>query len=97
MGNQKGTRTGWLGCLEGTALTDLDLAVDAFMDHPMRTRGTHVTIPHQNRVGRFDHLELVRVAGQTVGGDRHGGWSRLDWMGGRIVDTVAGFGLRSSS
>ena len=31
--------------LVGTTLTDLDLAIDAFMNHPVWTRSTHVTIP----------------------------------------------------
>lgn len=59
-------------------MTDLDLAMDAFMDHPVGTRGAHITVPHENRVRGFNGHELMLVAGQTGGGNRHRGWGEVD-------------------
>ena len=54
-------------------MTDLDLAVDAFVDHPVGTRGAHITVPHENGVRGFNGNEFMLVASQTAGGDRHRG------------------------
>ena len=48
--------------LVGTTLTDLDLTIDAFMNHPVRPGSTHVTIPQEDRVRGFDDGEAVSVA-----------------------------------
>jgi len=58
-------------CFVGTTLTDLDLAVDAFVNHPVRARGAHVTIPEKNRIWRFDDFEAVLVANEAARWDRH--------------------------
>jgi hypothetical protein len=58
-------------CLVGTALTDLDLAIDAFMDHPVRTRGAHVAVPEKNRVWGFDDLKAMLVPNQAARRNGH--------------------------
>lgn len=67
----KVSHTHLLVCLIGTTLTDLDLAVDAFVDHPVRTRGAHVAVPKQYRVWRFDDLESVLGASEAARRNRH--------------------------
>jgi hypothetical protein len=52
-------------------LADLDLAVDAFMYHPVRTGRAHVTIPQEDRIWGFDDLELVLVANEASRGNGH--------------------------
>jgi hypothetical protein len=65
------SRTYLLVCFVGTTLTDFDLAIDAFMNHPVRARGAHVTIPEKNRVWGFDDFEAVLVANQAARWDGH--------------------------
>jgi hypothetical protein len=53
-------------CFVGATLTDLDLAIDAFVNHPVGTRGAHIAIPEKNRIWRFDDFEAVLVANQAA-------------------------------
>lgn len=52
-------------------MTYLDLAVDAFMNHPVRTRGAHVAVPKEYRVWRLDDLEPVLCANEAARWNRH--------------------------
>lgn len=52
-------------------MTDLDLAIDAFVDHPVRTRGAHVAVPQKDRVWGFDDLKAMLAPNQAARRNGH--------------------------